>query len=41
MRRSVLTPYLLIAPATIFLAVLFVVPLLQTVALAFHTGGSF
>jgi multiple sugar transport system permease protein len=40
-RRSVLTPYLLIAPATIFLAVLFVVPLLQTVALAFHTGGSF
>jgi multiple sugar transport system permease protein len=41
MRRSTLTPYLLIAPATLFLAVLFVVPLVQTVALAFHTGGSF
>jgi multiple sugar transport system permease protein len=40
-RRSALTPYLLIAPATLFLAVLFVVPLVQTVALAFHTNGSF
>jgi multiple sugar transport system permease protein len=40
-RRSALTPYLLIAPATAFLGVLFVVPLVQTVALAFHANGSF
>lgn len=41
MRRSAFTPYWLIAPATIFLGVLFVVPLVQTVALAFHANGSF
>jgi len=41
MRRSAATSYLLIAPATIFLGVLFVVPLVQTVALAFHANGSF
>jgi multiple sugar transport system permease protein len=41
MRRGVLTPYLLIAPATVFLCVLFIVPLGQTVTLAFHDGGSF
>src|SRR5580698_9531966 len=40
MRRGALTPYLLIAPATIFLGVLFLVPLVQTVALAFHADGS-
>ena len=36
-------PYLLIAPATAFLAVLFLVPLVQTIALAFqaHGGWSF
>jgi multiple sugar transport system permease protein len=31
-------PYLLIAPAVIFLAVLFFIPLVETIALAFHTG---
>lgn len=41
MRRGTLTPYLLIAPATAFLCVLFIVPLAQTVALAFRDGGSF
>jgi multiple sugar transport system permease protein len=41
MRRSAATPYLLIAPATVFLGVLFVVPLVQTAALAFRAGGSF
>jgi multiple sugar transport system permease protein len=41
MRRGTLTPYLLIAPATVFLCVLFIVPLGQTVALAFRAGGSF
>src|SRR5580698_4841943 len=33
-------PYLLIAPATIFLAVLFLVPLVQTIALAFQADGA-
>jgi multiple sugar transport system permease protein len=33
-------PYLLIAPAAVFLAVLFLVPLVQTAALAFQTGGA-
>jgi multiple sugar transport system permease protein len=33
-------PYLLIAPATIFLAVLFLVPLAQTIALAFQADGA-
>jgi multiple sugar transport system permease protein len=32
-------PYLLIAPAALFLGVLFLVPLAQTIALAFQTGG--
>jgi multiple sugar transport system permease protein len=32
-------PYLLIGPATIFLILLFVVPLVQTIALAFVDGG--
>ena len=41
MRRSALTPYLLIAPATGFLCVLFIVPLVQTMALAFRTDGGF
>ena len=41
MRRGAVTPYLLIAPATAFLGVLFVVPLAQTVALAFRANGSF
>ena len=34
-----LLPYLLIAPATIFLILLFVVPLVQTIALAFMDNG--
>jgi multiple sugar transport system permease protein len=41
MRRGALTPYLLIAPATAFLCVLFIAPLAQTVALAFRDGGAF
>jgi multiple sugar transport system permease protein len=40
-RRGALTPYVLIAPATVFLCVLFIAPLAQTVALAFRDGGSF
>jgi len=40
MRGSRALPYLLIAPATIFLAVLFLVPLVQTVALAFQARGA-
>jgi multiple sugar transport system permease protein len=40
-RRVAVTPYLLIAPATVFLGVLFLVPLVQTVALAFRAEGSF
>ncbi|HEX4260342.1 MAG TPA: sugar ABC transporter permease [Acetobacteraceae bacterium] len=32
-------PYLLIAPSLVFLLLLFLVPLLQTIALAFHTGA--
>jgi multiple sugar transport system permease protein len=41
MRRSAATPSLLIAPATALLAVLFVAPMVQTVAMAFRVGGSF
>lgn len=42
MRRTWLIPYLLIAPALLFLGVLFLVPLVQTVALAFRGGfGNF
>lgn len=41
MRRSVLTPYLLIAPSLVFLLLLFFVPLVQTVALAFQTDTGF
>jgi len=33
-------PYLLVAPAALFLAVLFAVPMVQTVALAFQTEGA-
>ena len=33
------TPYLLIAPSLIFLTLLFVVPLVQTIALAFQADG--
>ncbi|HUB15688.1 MAG TPA: sugar ABC transporter permease [Acetobacteraceae bacterium] len=36
-----LTPYLLIAPATALLGVLFLIPLLQTIALAFRANGNF
>jgi multiple sugar transport system permease protein len=39
MRRAGPLPYLLIAPAVLFLGVLFVVPLVQTIALAFHADG--
>ncbi len=41
MRRGAATPYLLIAPATALLGVLFLVPLLQTIALAFRVDGAF
>ena len=41
MRRRAYIPYLLIAPATVFLGVLFVVPLVQTIALAFRTDEGF
>jgi multiple sugar transport system permease protein len=41
MRRSAVIPYLLIAPATFLLAVLFVAPMVQTVMMAFHVNGSF
>ena len=37
MRSSALRPYLLIAPSAVFLLLLFGVPLVQTVALAFST----
>ncbi|MGL4495964.1 MAG: carbohydrate ABC transporter permease, partial [Beijerinckiaceae bacterium] len=39
MTRARLLPYLLIAPATVFLLALFVVPLVQTIALAFTDNG--
>lgn len=40
MRRGGILPYLLIAPSVLFLAVLFLVPLVQTAALAFQANGS-
>jgi multiple sugar transport system permease protein len=40
MRRNPLTPYLLISPSLIFLMVLFLIPLVQTVALAFQADGA-
>jgi multiple sugar transport system permease protein len=40
MMNSRLMPYLLIAPATVFLVLLFVVPLVQTIALAFTDNGA-
>ena len=40
MSRSRLLPYLLIGPATLFLLALFVVPLVQTIALAFTDNGA-
>jgi len=39
--RSRLIPYLLLLPSLLFLTALFFVPLVQTVALAFHGGDSF
>ncbi|MBU6497948.1 MAG: sugar ABC transporter permease [Rhodospirillales bacterium] len=36
--RKTLAPYLLIAPSLLFLAVLFLVPLVQTIRLAFRAG---
>jgi multiple sugar transport system permease protein len=40
-RRGGVTPYVLIAPAILFLGVLFVVPLVQTISLAFRVNGTF
>lgn len=40
MTRARLLPYILIAPATIFLVALFVVPLVQTIVLAFTDNGA-
>ena len=34
-------PYLLIAPAVVFLAAFFLLPLVQTIALSFEAGGNF
>ncbi|MFI4981802.1 MAG: carbohydrate ABC transporter permease [Nevskiales bacterium] len=39
MRRTGLTPYLLIAPSLAFLLVLFLIPLGETIALAFQADG--
>lgn len=39
MTKSRLMPYLLIGPATVFLVLLFVVPLVQTIVLAFTDNG--
>jgi len=39
MGRRSLAPYLLIAPSLLFLLLLFFVPLIQTIALAFQTGS--
>ncbi len=36
-----LTPYILIAPSLLFLLLLFFVPLIQTIALAFRSGSGF
>ncbi len=41
MRRSGLTPFLLIAPSLLFLLLLFFVPLVQTIVLAFQTDTGF
>ena len=38
-RRAGLTPYLLLLPSLLFLTALFFVPLVQTIALAFHGDG--
>src|SRR6516164_5086173 len=38
--RDDVLPYLLIAPAILFLALLFLVPLVQTIALSFTTSGA-
>ena len=38
--RTALRPYLLIAPSLIFLLLLFLVPLVQTIALAFRTSAA-
>jgi multiple sugar transport system permease protein len=40
MQQSRFVPYLLIAPATLFLTLLFVVPLVQTLALALSESGA-
>jgi multiple sugar transport system permease protein len=39
MRRARLLPYLLVAPSMVFLAALFLFPLVQTISLAFHADG--
>ncbi|GAB5601653.1 sugar ABC transporter permease [Thermus sp. FJN-A] len=39
MRREALTPYLLILPATLFLAVLFLLPVLEALVLSLQGGG--
>ena len=39
-RRTTLRPYLLIAPSLIFLLLLFFIPLVQTIALAFRTSAA-
>ena len=41
MRNARSLPYLLVAPAVLFLAVLFFVPLVQTITLAFTPNGKF
>ncbi len=33
-------PYLLLAPSLVFLAVIFLLPLVQTIALSFSDGGA-
>ena len=38
-RRTSLRPYILIAPSLIFLLLLFFIPLVQTIALAFRTSA--
>jgi multiple sugar transport system permease protein len=39
--KAPLLPYLLIAPAVVFLAAFFLLPLAQTIALSFDAGGAF
>ncbi len=39
MANKQIVPYLLIAPAVVFLAAFFLLPLAQTIALSFDAGG--